>query len=282
MTTTQLSHASGVDAVANTGTDTTYRVTQRSVVHAEWIKFRSVRSNLATLAAAGIVLVLFGALFSYLAGGGENLGPPGSDDMSDSMASVFGGLNLSQLVLGVLGAVFVAGEYVTGLIRTTFAAVPHRLPVLRAKAIVLGTSTWLVMTVASFVAFFVGQALYAGDGITYSITEPGVLRAVFGVGLYGAGVVVMGVALGFLLRSTAAAIGTLIGTLMLAPGLVSLLPDSISSPLGKVLPSNAGEAIRTVASNSDLLSPGAGMAVFAAWVVGLVIAAAVIVRRRDA
>jgi hypothetical protein len=251
------------------------------VVRAEWIKFRSVRSNVISLVAAGAVLVLFGALFSSLAGSDEAL-PPNATAGTDSLSMSFGGMNLSQLVLGVLGALFVAGEYTTGMIRTMFAAVADRIPVLRAKAIVLAGTTWVVMTVASFVVFAAGQAVYADDGATYGLGDDGVLRAVPGGGVYGAGIVLMGLALGFLLRSTAAAISTLVGTLMIAPGLVGLLPDSVSESIGKFLPSDAGQAFLNVAGTDALLSPTAGFAVFAAWVVGLLTAAVVVLRRRDA
>jgi ABC-2 type transport system permease protein len=257
------------------------RVTQRSLARAEWIKFHSVRSNIISLVAAGVVLVLFGTLFSSLAGGDEVL-PPNATAGTDSLSMSFGGMNLSQLVLGVLGAVFVAGEYTTGMIRTMFATVTGRLPILRAKAIVLGAGSWLVMTIASFAVFFTGQAVYAGDGATYGLGDDGVLRAVLGGGVYGAGVVLMGLALGFILRSSAAAIGTLVGTLMIAPGLIGLLPDAASESVGKYLPSNAGQAFLNVSGADTLLSPGAGFAVFLAWTVGLLGAAAVMLQRRDA
>ncbi len=264
-----------------TADSATPRVTQRSVTSAEWIKFRSVRSNLVSLIAAGAVLVLFGTLFSSLAGSEEAL-PPNATAGSDSLSMSFGGMNLSQLVLGVLGAVFVAGEYSTGMIRTMFAAVANRMTLLRAKAIVLGASSWIVMTIASFAVFFAGQAVYAGDGATYGLADDGVLRAVLGGGIYGAGIVLMGLALGFILRSTAATIGTLVGTLMIAPGLVGLLPDSVSESIGKFLPSNAGQAFLTVEGSDTLLSASAGFAVFAAWTIGLLAAAAVTLQRRDA
>jgi ABC-2 type transport system permease protein len=267
--------------IAVTTDSTAPRATQRCVTRAEWIKFRSVRSNLVSLIAAGAVLVLFGTLFSSLAGGGEAL-PPNATAGSDSLSMSFGGMSLSQLVLGVLGAVFVAGEYTTGMIRTMFAAVANRVMLLRAKAIVLGASTWIVMTIASFAVFFAGQAVYAGDGATYGLTDEGVLRAVLGGGIYGVGIVLMGLALGFILRSTAATIGTLVGTLMIAPGLVGLLPDSVSENVGKFLPSNAGQAFLAVEESSSLLSAGTGFAVFAAWTIGLLAAAAVTLQRRDA
>jgi ABC-2 type transport system permease protein len=94
--------------------------------------------------------------------------------------------------------------------------------------------------------------------------------------------VLMGLALGFVLRSTAAAIGTLVATLMIAPGLVGLLPDSVSESIGKFLPSNAGQAFLAVEPSDTLLSPAAGFAVFAAWAIGLLAAAVIVLRRRDA
>lgn len=257
------------------------RVTQWSVIRSEWIKLTSVRSNLVTLAAAGLVLVAFGALFSSLAGSEEGL-PPNATAGTDSLSIAFGAMNLSQLVLGVLGALFVTSEHGSGLIRTMFAAVGGRLVVLRAKAVVLGTSAWVVMTAASFAVFFAGRAVYAGDGVVRALGDPGVLRALLGGGVYGAGIVLMGLALGFLLRSTAAAVGTLVASLMIIPGLVGFLPDSISDNLGRFLPSNAGQAFLSVGGSDALLSPAAGFAVFAAWVVGLLALAAVAVRRRDA
>ncbi|MFN3216889.1 MAG: ABC transporter permease [Acidimicrobiales bacterium] len=257
------------------------RVTQRSVCRAEWIKFVSVRSNVRALVGAGLVLLVFGTLFASLAGSDEAL-PPNAAGATDSLSMTFAGMNLSQLVLGVLGAVFVAGEYTTGMIRTMFTAVADRVSVLRAKAIVLGFGSWLVMTVASVVVFFAGQAVYAGDGATYALTDDGVLRAVLGGGVYGAGIALMGLALGFLLRSTAAAIGTLVATLMVAPGLIGLLPDAFSDTVGKYLPSNAGQAFLSVSPNETLLSPAAGFAVFTVWAVGLLAAAVVVLRRRDA
>jgi ABC-type transport system involved in multi-copper enzyme maturation permease subunit len=282
MTTTTLRTHTPTTVAADVPADpVSARTTRRSVVRAEWIKFVSVRSNVISLVAAGVLLVLFGALFSSLAGSDEAL-PPNATAGTGSLAMSFGGMNLSQLVLGVLGAVFVAGEYTTGMIRTMFAAVASRSSVLRAKAIVLGTGTWIVMTTASFVVFFAGQAVYAGDGATYALTDDGVLRAVIGGGVYGAGIVLMGLALGFLLRSTAAAIGTLVGVLMIAPGLVGLLPDAVGESIGKILPSNAGQAFLAVEGGDMLLSPGAGFAVFAAWTVGLLAAAMVTLRRRDA
>ena len=253
-------------------------VTQWSVTKAEWIKLRSVRVNVVGIAAAAVALVLLGVLFSAF--GNTDQGPRGT--VADSVSLVFGGITLSQLIIGVLAALFVGSEYASGLIRTTFGAVPRRTRVLRAKAIVFAGATWLAMTIGAFGAFFAGSAVYGGDLPSHSIGEPGVLRAVLFAGVYGGCVALIGIAVGFLLRSTAAAIGVLIGLLMLAPVLVGLLPGTIGDTLTKILPSQAGDAMMSVSSPDSLLSPWLGFAVLVAWVVGLLASAGVALRCRDA
>lgn len=270
------------DTLLTPSSSVNLRVSDRNVIRAERIKFTSVRSNVITLLGGAAAMIAFGALFTAFAGSGEGPGPRDEMSVSDSLSISFGSLVLTQLVLGVLGALFVASEYSNGLIRVMFASVPKRLAVLRAKTAVIGVGTWIVMTVAAFVTFFVGQALYAGDQATYGLFDDGVLRVVLGSGLYAAGIAVMGVALGFLLRSTATAIATLIGLLMIAPGLIGLLPDSVADPVTKILPSQAGAAFRELRTTSDSLSPAAGLAVFVAWLVGLLGIAAWSLRTRDA
>ena len=149
-------------------------VTQWSVTKAEWIKLRSVRVNVVGIAAAAVGLVVLGVLFAAV--GNTDQGPRGT--VADSVSLVFGGITLSQLIIGVLAALFVGSEYASGLIRTTFGAVPRRTRVLRAKAIVFGGATWLAMTIGAFGAFFGGSAAYSGDLPGHSIDDPGVLRAV--------------------------------------------------------------------------------------------------------
>ena len=253
-------------------------VTQWSVTKAEWIKLRSVRVNVVGVAAAAVGLMLLGVLFSALAP--TDMGPGGT--ATDSVSLAFGGTSLSQLIIGVLAALFVGSEYASGLIRTTFGAVARRTRVLRAKAIVFGGATGLAMTLGAFAAFLAGSAVYSGNLPSHSIGDPGVLRAVLSVGVYGACVALIGIAVGFLVRGTATAIGLLLGLLMLAPLLVELVPGTVGETLTKILPSNAGEAMMSVTSRDSLLPPSLALAVLVAWVVGLLAIAAVALRRRDA
>ena len=256
------------------------RVTARRVIDAEWLKFRSVRSNLVTLGSAAAATIGFGLLFSALAGSGTDVGPGNAP--TDALSMSLAGVNMAQIIVAVLGVLFVTSEYGSGLIRTMFAAVPRRLPVLGAKTLVAGAVTTVAMSAAAVVAFLGGQAVYGVPEAALSLGDDGVIRALLGTGAYLGGIAAMGVALGFLLRSAGAAIGVVIGSLMVVPVLVGLLPADLSDPIGRYLPSNAGTAFRSIVTSPDLLSPGAGAAVFALWVVGLVATAAVVVRRRDA
>jgi ABC-type transport system involved in multi-copper enzyme maturation permease subunit len=263
-------------------------VTRRRVLRSEWIKLRSVRSWMIMISSAAAVLVAFGALAASVASGDvtpANSTPPaggGPFASSDPTALSLAGVTLAQLIVGILGVLLISNEYANGLIRNTFAAVPRRLPVLWAKATVLAVTLAVVMVIAALAAFFVGQAILGSDRGT-TLAADGVLRAVIGSGLYLAGIGVLGIAVGALLRNTAGAIAVIVASLLIIPGLLGVvLPDSWSDAITPYLPSDAGSAFTSVTGSSTLLSPGAGAAVFIGWVVLLLAGAAVLIRRRDA
>lgn len=260
------------------------KVTQRRVVRSEWIKFRSLRSTVIALGAAAVVLTGVGMLFSAIESGQlSGPGGGGEDDGEDPVSISLSGVMLAQLIVGSLGVLMTAGEYSTGMIRSSLTAVPRRLPVLWGKVIVFAGVTFAAMTAAAFLAFFGSQAmLSAGGAATASLGDPGVLRAVFGAALDLTGIGLIGLALGTLLRTAAAAISTLFGLTLLLPGLLELLPESFSTAVWPYLPSNAITAFMSVQPPPDALSPWAGLAVFAGFIVVLLGAAAVSLRRRDA
>ena len=115
------------------------------------------------------------------------------------------GILFAQLVFGVVGVLAFSGEYGTGMIRATLAVVPARLPVLWAKLIVLAGLVLPLTLLCAVADFFAATAIESSrGGSAISLTDPGVLRTVVGSSLYLTAVVVIGLALGALLRKTAA------------------------------------------------------------------------------
>jgi ABC-2 type transport system permease protein len=267
-----------------TGRGTTSRrrpVRLSDVVRAEWIKFRSVRSTRLTLLVAGVATVGLGMIFAATASSDE-AAPARATILSDPVQLALGAIDLTAMLVGVLGVLIIAGEYSTGLIRTTIAAVGDRLAVLWAKAAVLAMTTAVVMGLTTVLALWLGQAVYGGDLPTMPLSDPGIFEVVLGTTAYVVGVALIGLALGFILRSTASAIGILVGGMFIGPPLLNLLPDFFSDVVLKYLPSEAGSAMMATVSDPDLLSTGIAYAVFASWVVGLLVVAGVLMRTRDA
>jgi ABC-2 type transport system permease protein len=266
------------------GIPATAHVTITRVIRFEWIKFRSLRSSLIMLAATVLVFAGLGLGFSaFLAGTTVEPGtpaPPGGPSSLDPLGASMGGVNLAQLLIGTLGVLLIAGEYSTGMIRSSITAVPRRWMVLAGKVVVLGGVSLTVLVPATLLTFLGGQAVLGDQAI--ALTDDGVLRAVLGTAGYLSGVGVLGMALGFLLRDIAAALTTVVAVLLIVPGVVSLLPESWSEAIAPYLPSNAGQAFMSVGSSTDLLTPAAGVAVFLGWLAVLLTLAAVQLRRRDA
>ncbi|MFI1733009.1 ABC transporter permease [Streptomyces acidicola] len=255
-----------------------YRVTGRRVLRSEWAKLWSLRSTWITLALGLLFLLVFGLIIAWQFAAG-NLD---SDfDRSTAVDLSLFGVPFAQLALGVLGVLVTAGEYSTGMIRSTLAAVPRRLPVLWSKAALYGLVALSVGTVGAFVAFLVGGQLISGTSAAQSLSDAGVARSLLGAGLYLGLVGVIGTGLGALLRSVAGGISVLVGTLILVPGLTSLLPSSWQENVSPYLPSNAGESMFALTHGSSTLSPGAGLAVFLGWTVLVLAGAAYRLKRND-
>ena len=173
-----------------------------------------------------------------------------------------------MVAFGVLGVLLMSGEYSTGMIRSSLTAVPRRLPVLWAKLAVFAGSIFSVSLVASFISFFLGQALLNSHDLGVPITAPDALRSVIGAALYLTVAGLIGVALGALLRNTAAGITIFAGVFFVLPPLATLLPASISDHLAQYLPSNAGGAIWGGAARvPNALSPWTGFALLCGYAV---------------
>lgn len=258
------------------------KVTQARVIVSEWVKLRSLRSTLWTLGGAAVALIVLGVLIAYVrTTSSVPVGGPGGGS-DDPTATALAGVTFGQLAIGVLGVLVVTGEYSTGMIRATLTAVPKRLPVLWAKAIVFSGVTFVVSLVSVLIAFFGAQAILAGSDLQTTFGADGVARALVGAALYLTVVGLLGIGLGGVLRSTAGAIAALFAILLVVPVVFGLLPASWNDTIGPYLPNNAGQAVMTVAGDGSLLSPWAGLAVFVGYAVLALGASALKLVRQDA
>ncbi|MFF3372255.1 ABC transporter permease [Streptomyces sp. NPDC002680] len=257
-----------------------YKVTFTKVLRSEWGKFLSLRSSLIALGLAQVLLLAVGLIAAAVYTPGGEGGQPEIEDGAVGLALT--GVTFAELALGVLGVLIAAGEYSSGTIRSTLAAVPKRLPVLWAKVLFFGVIAQGAAMGGILMTFQIGEMILKDDALAMSLTDDGVLRSLVGASLYLGLVGVWGVALGTLLRSTAGGIAVLVGILLVLPGLAGLLPESIRDDVTPYLPNNAGQAVMHLHQASDSLAPWAGLAVFAGWVALTLAGAAYRLARTDA
>lgn len=246
------------------------------LVRSEWIKFRSLRSSWYTIGGASAAMLVLAVVIAYNTGR-----HPAGLDPEDAVASApLQGYHLAQLLVGVLGVLFVSGEYGTGMIRSTFAGAPRRIPVLLAKAIVFGTVSLATMVPTSLLAFLAGQAVLSHYGRGFSLTDPTALRVTLGTGLFLTLIGLLGSAFGWVIRRTAGAISALLALLLVVPALIGLL-GHWGRDVARYLPSSAESFVQSL-RDPNALAPWTGLGVLAGWVAAALVVAAVQLRRRDA
>ena len=261
---------------ARTGTpsDRYRRAGLRQAVRAEWTKLASLRSTKWTLAVAAVGGLLVTFLAAHGAGHHSHQWYQGFDPTNQALA----GLAVGPLALGVLGVLVMTGEYGTGTMRATLAAMPRRDTLLAAKVIVVGGLTVVVGEALAFATFFFGQAiLSAGGAPTATLGQPGVLRAVLLSGAFLALFALLGLGLGVVIRHTGGAIATFAGVTLVWPILVHQLSEHLTRYAPAIMFANS---VAAVAPQGNSISPWAAfglMTVYCAAVLGT--GAAVLIRR---
>jgi len=257
-----------------------------NIVKSEWTKIRSVRSTYWTLIIAAVLTVGLSAIIcAVFVAQYSNLKPSDLAEFDPAATSLTGGI-LAQFAIAVFGVMVMTGEYATGIIRTTLAAVPQRLNVLGAKIVVFTALTFAVTLSACFGAFFIGQAILSSKDMGVGITETNVLRTVGGTAIYLTVLGLLSLGIGGLLRKTAGGICAMVGVLFVLPVVSGFLPSSLQ-PIQKYLPSEAGTAIinsnpQPNGNGFDVLGPWMGMGVFALYAIVALAGAGYLLHRRDA
>jgi ABC-type transport system involved in multi-copper enzyme maturation permease subunit len=259
------------------------RVTQARVLRSEWTKLWSLRSTRWSLLAAVLSMAGLGMIIAAFRIGHWSHLSAEERATYDPIDNGVGGYHLAQLAIGVLGVLVISGEYATGMIRSSFMAVPHRLPVLWAKALIFAAVTFVLMLASSFVSFFGVQAIVSQRHVQATLGDPHALRAVVGTALFLTVLAVLAVGVGGLVRSTAGGIATFVGLLFVLPGITALLPSNLGDAISPYLPLSAGTTVATSTfDNSHHLAPWTGFAVFCGYAALALVLAAVGLVRRDA
>jgi ABC-2 type transport system permease protein len=238
-------------------------ITFPRIVRSEWTKLSALRST-------WIVLSLVVVLTVGIAGAS------GHHAHEARLGDAFLGVDVFSLLLGVFGILMITGEFGSGLIRATFAAVPRRVPVLAAKAVVLTLVSLPVMAVAA-VGAVAADRVFAGAPLT-----PLFSRALIGAMAAPIGLALLGLGLGALLRHTAAAITVYVLSMLVLPALLqAALPDRAGEHVVRYVPVAAAQGMYAVNNPFKMLSPGYAALVLLAWVLTFLLAGGATIWRRD-
>lgn len=255
-------------------------VTFPRVVRAEAIKLFSLRSTIWCLALVVVITVGLGILLSW---GIVSNTPEGQVPAGLGIQVAVFGTAFTQLVSVVLGALVVTGEYSTGMIRSTLTAVPTRLPVLAAKALVFAVTIFAV-TLVSMLITVAATTPMVPEGSAVDLASGESWRALLGGAGYIAAIGLISLGIGTLIRNGAGAIASGLGLVLVVPTILSVIPVEWIQDLVKYLPSNAGNAMYLGGSQigPGALEPWQGLLVLLAWLAVTLIPAAVLLKRRDA
>lgn len=265
------------------------------VLRSEWIKLWTVRSTWWTLSIMVTLVVGMSALVAFSLGS-EDVGASffGGGTAAEQQAQAFmiatSGVSFGALVVSILGALVVTGEYSTGAIRSTFLAVPKRWPALLAKDLVLAAVLFVLGAVSALASYLITAGLLHNLLPDQVGLDAEAWRAIIGAGAYLAALALIAAHIGVIVRSTAGAVSIALGLVLVVPVVLAIMSGfdiSWAQTVSDWLPSNLGDVIMTLAlpeslgGTADGLSVTQGFLGLAAWVVGTGAIALVLVRSRD-
>jgi len=262
------------------------RYTLAGALRSEWTKLRSVRSTSWSLVATAVLTIAIGILATSTEAGRWAHANAGDRLAFDPTSLSLAGFLFGQLAIGVLGVLMVSAEYSTGTIRATFGAIPNRTLVLAAKVAVFSVVAFVIGEALAFSSFFIGQAVLSGSAPTAALSQPGVLRAVVGGGLFLTVLGLFAVGLGSIVRHSAGAITAFVAIFFVIPLIVEALPSTIKDAVGKYLPDNIGATMTTVKqgfrTDVPTFSPWVSFGLLCAYAAVTLAIGGILLARRDA
>lgn len=258
----------------------------RRALHAEWTKLRTETTNIWLLISTVGLTVAVGA------GVASTTKCPSALCGQDAARLSLTGIMAGQVVIAIVAVLAVGTEYSTGMIRTTFCALPRRTEVLAAKAVVLTAVTLVTGTASVLGSVLAGRLLLPGNGFNaqhgytalLALADGPTLRAAAGSVIYLTLIALLGLGVVTAVRSSAAAIGIVLALLFVFP----VIAHVVSSPawqrhLDQIAPMSAGLAVQATIDVSRLpISPWEGVGVLALWAAGALLTGGLLLRLRDA
>jgi hypothetical protein len=250
----------------------------------EWLKLRSLRApRWSTLIIVASVIGVGIAVLSYYPGHWAGMSAA-SKAKFDPTNDGYAGMVIAQLAVGVAGVLAMTGEYSSGSIRSTLAAIPNRPLLLAAKALVFGTVALIVGEFTTLTSFFVSQYIVLSAPAPHaSLGQPDVLRAVLMLGAYLALIGLIGLGLGAIIRHSAGAIATLVALVLAVPMALQLFPAGVHDAAGKYLPMLIAEnSLGSVMPSAHSLSAWPGLGLLCGYAAALLLLGGWLLTRRDA
>jgi ABC-2 type transport system permease protein len=251
----------------------------RDVLVFEWVKLRSVRSNYVTLLIAAMATIGATAVVAQTIAS-TRAAPPAA--LTALATSFLGYAEYGVIPVSVLAVLQFTSEHTTGLIRTTFCAVPRRWAVLAGKAAVTGGAALVAGEVLAFICFFLTQAVLSGRHHGVSLAQPGVPGAVLAGGFVLCACALTALGLGAIIRHTPGAIAAALAAIYGLAALCLVLPAPWRYDLGRLTMPFAAFQVVAMHPQPDLLSPAVSMLVLVVWPAAALLAAGLVITSRDA
>jgi ABC-2 type transport system permease protein len=255
-------------------------------LRAEWTKLRTMGGSGWALAATAMLAIAVSA-----AAVAATRCRAGTACPVDTTKLSLTGVAVAQAAVAVLAVLVVGTEYSTGMIRTTFAAMPRRWAVLAAKAAVTTGPVLAAAVVAVTGCLLGGRLILPGNGFTaarglsaLSLADAGTLRAAIGSVLYLALIGLLSLAIATMVRDSVVAVGAVLGLLYLAPIIVAVIANPVwQRRFERYAPMNAGLTIEDTTGIRHLpITPWGGLGVLAAWAAAALLVSGLLLRLRDA
>lgn len=245
-------------------------------VRSEWIKLRTVRSNVTTSVVA-VLIPLAISLLSVTFMGENNI------DSGTLPGFIVGSGSVAVLLIGVIGVLCVTQEYSQGTIRLTLAATPSRPRVYLAKAVVVATIGAALTGAIVLVGNVVGSAIIDARDVPALDSNPDAAPAFLAMILMGAVVALLGMAIGTLTRNPPSAITILVLWPLLVEGIVGgLLSLAFEDNVARWMPFQSGLNSMFLELPDDGFGRWGSLGYFAAWVLLVMVLAERSLKRRDA